>query len=152
MKRTNPLVLIGLTPFGFAVGFFLDWALVVRGFSAIRVPWSLALTTLVLTGIVLALGARVRWATQPKPGRRIDSTLAVQILILAKASSVGGALMAGALAGILTYTLTRPVIAAELVPSAVGALIASIVLVVGALIAERLCRIPPDNSQGEPAC
>lgn len=151
MKRTNPLVLVGLTPFGFAVGFFVDWALVVRGFSAIRVPWSLSITVVVLTAIVIAMGARVRWATQPKPGRRIDATLAVQILILAKASSVGGALMFGGVAGILTYTLTRPVVSAELVPSAVGGIIASLVLVVGALIAERLCRIPPDDSQGEPA-
>ena len=151
MKRTNPLALVGLTPFGFAVGFFADWALVVRGFSAIRVPWSLAITVIVLTAIVIAMGARVRWATQPKPGRRIDATLAVQILTLAKASSVGGALMFGGVAGILTYTLTRPVVSAELVPSAVGGLITSLVLVVGALIAERLCRIPPDDSQGEPA-
>ena len=97
------------------------------------------------------MGARVRWATQPKPGRRIDATLAVQILTLAKASSVGGALMFGGVAGILTYTLTRPVVSAELVPSAVCGIIASLVLVVGALIAERLCRIPPDDSQGEPA-
>jgi hypothetical protein len=151
VKRTNPLVLVGLTPFGFAAGFFVDWALVVRGFSAIRVPWSLSITVIVLTAIVIAMGARVRWATQPKPGRRIDATLAVQILTLAKASSVGGALMFGGVAGILTYTLTRPVVSAELVPSAVGGIIASLVLVVGALIAERLCRIPPDDSQGEPA-
>lgn len=151
MKRTNPFALVGLTPFGFAVGFFADWALVVRGFSAIRVPWSLAVTVIVLTAIVVALGARVRWATQPKPGRRIDATLAVQILTLAKASAVGGSLMLGGVAGILAYTLTRPVVSAELVPSAVGGIIASLVLVVGALIAERLCRIPPDDSQGEPA-
>jgi hypothetical protein len=151
MKRTNPIALLGLTPFGFAVGFFADWAIVVRGGSAIRVPWTLTVTTLVLTAIVLALGARVRWATQPKPGRRIDPVLAVQILTFAKASSVGGALMIGGVVGILVYTLTRPVVAAELIPGAVGGLIASLVLVIGALIAERLCRIPPDGTEGEPA-
>jgi hypothetical protein len=151
MKRTNPIALLGLTPFGFAAGFFADWAFVVRGFSAIRVPWSLVITTIVLTGIVIALGARVRWATQPKPGRRIDATLAIQILTLAKASSVGGSLIFGGVAGILVYTLTRPVVSTELVPGAVGGLIASLVLIIGALIAERLCRIPPDGTEGEPA-
>ena len=151
MKRTNPLVLLGLTPFGFAAGFLVDWALVARGMSAIRVPWSLSITVVVLTGIVLAMGARVRWATQPKPGRRIDPILAVQILTLAKASSVGGAIMFGGVAGVLVFTLTRPVVTTDLVPSAVAGIVAALVLIIGALIAERLCRIPPDDSQGEPA-
>lgn len=151
MKRTNIFALVGLTPFGFAVGFFADWAIVIRGGAAIRVPWTLTITTIVLATIVVALGARVRWATQPKPGRRIDPILAFQILTLAKASAVGGALMFGGVVGVLVYTLTRPVVSAELVPSAIGGIVASLVLVIGALIAERLCRIPPDDTEGEPA-
>lgn len=151
MKRTNPLVLLGLTPFGFAAGFLVDWAFVARGMSAIRVPWSLSITVVVLTGIVLAMGARVRWATQPKPGRRIDPILAVQILTLAKASSVGGAIMLGGVAGVLVFTLTRPVVTTDLVPSAVAGIVAALVLIIGALIAERLCRIPPDDTEGTPA-
>lgn len=151
MKRTNLFALLGLTPFGFAAGFFTDWAIVVRGGAAIRVPWTLSVTVIVLTAIVLALGARVRWATQPEPGRRIDPILAFQILTFAKACAVGGALMLGGVAGVLVYTLTRPVVSAELVPSAIGGIVASLILVVGALIAERLCRIPPDDTEGEPA-
>ena len=151
MKRTNPLVLLGLTPFGFAVGFLIDWAFVARGMSAVRVPWTLSITTVVLTGVILFLGARVRWATQPKPGRRIDPILAVQILTLAKASSVGGALMLGGIVGVIVFTATRPVVTADLFPSAVAALLATLVLIVGALIAERMCRIPPSDSEGEPA-
>lgn len=151
MKRTNPFVLLGLTPFGFAAGFLIDWAFVARGMAAIRVPWSLSATVVVLTAIVIALGARVRWATQPKPGRRIDPILAVQILTLAKASSVGGALMLGGTVGVLVFTLTRPVVSTDLIPSAAAAIVASLILVIGALVAERLCRIPPDDTEGEPA-
>ena len=152
MKRTNPLVLVGLTPFGFALGFLVDWAFVTRGFGAIQIPWSLAITTVVLGIVVVVLGSRVRWATVPKPGRRIDPILAVQILTLAKASSVTGALLTGAVGGVLAFTLTRPVVSTNLVPSAIAGVVASIVLTVCAIIAERLCRIPPPSDpEGEPA-
>ena len=45
----------------------------------------------------------------------------------------------------------KPMVAAELIPGAVGGIVATLVLIVGALVAERLCRIPPDGTEGEPA-
>ena len=151
MKKTNPLVLIGLTPFAFGVGFALDWALVSTGRNAIPVPWTLSIC-LVLIGIaVLALGARVRWAVKPIKGRRIDPIAAVTIVQLAKASAVGGALMFGATGGLLAFSVSRPVVVEAVVPSNIGGVVASFVLVVGSLVAEWWCVLPPQDPDGEPA-
>jgi hypothetical protein len=151
VKKTNPLVLIGLTPFAFGVGFALDWALVSTGRTAIPVPWTLSIC-LVLIGIaVLALGARVRWAVKPIKGRRIDPIAAVTIVQLAKASAVGGALMFGATGGLLAFSVSRPVVVEAVVPSSIGGVVASFVLVVAALVAERWCVLPPQDPDGEPA-
>ena len=151
MKKTNPLVLLGLTPFGFGVGYALDWVLVAKGQAALPVPWSLSIS-LVLIGIaVLALGIRVRWAQKPEPRRRIDPIAAVTIVQLAKASATGGAVMVGATAGMLAFVVSRPVVVDSILPSNIVGIVAAVVLVVLALIAERLCVLPPQNPEGEPA-
>ena len=149
MKKTNPLVLVGLTPFGFALGFGLDWVFVATGRPSLPVPWSLTVSLVLVGAVVVALGARVNWATQPKPGRRINPVAAVQILTLAQSAALSGAVVFGAIGGIIAFTVTRPYIAADALPSSIAGLVASIVLVVCALIAEWLCRVPPTDADGE---
>ncbi|MFZ4504908.1 MAG: DUF3180 domain-containing protein [Microbacteriaceae bacterium] len=151
MKRINPLVLLGLTPFGFALGFGLDWVFVATGRPSLPVPWSLTVSLVLVGAVVVALGARVNWATKPKPGRRINPVTAVQILTLAQSAALSGAVVFGAIGGIIAFTVTRPVLAEDALPSATAGLIASIVLVVCALIAEWLCRVPPTDPEAEPA-
>jgi hypothetical protein len=151
MKKTNPLFLLALTPIGFGVGFALDWALVSRGGTAIPVPWTLSVS-LVLIGIaVVVLGARVRAAVKPVKGRRIDPIAAVTIVQLAKASATGGALMLGAAAGLLAFVATRPVVVDTVIPSNIGGVVAALILVVLALVAESMCVLPPKDLDGEPA-
>jgi hypothetical protein len=151
VKKTNPLFLLALTPAGFAVGFALDWALVSRGGTAIPVPWTLSVS-LVLIGIaVVALGARVRAAVKPVRGRRIDPIAAVTIVQLAKASATGGALLFGATAGLLAFVATRPVVVDTVIPSNIGGVVAALILVVLALVAESMCVLPPQDPDGEPA-
>lgn len=151
MKKTNPLFLLGLTPFGFGAGFVLDWALVSRGGTAIPVPWTLSVS-LVLTGVaVVALGARVRSAVKPVKGRRIDPIAAVTIVQLAKASATGGALMLGATIGLLAFVSSRPVVVDTVIPSNIGGVVAALILVILALVAEWMCVLPPQDPDGEPA-
>ena len=149
MKKTNPLVLVGLTPFGFALGFGLDWVFVATGRPSLPVPWSLTVSLVLVGAVVVALGARVNWATQPKPARRINPVAAVQILTLAQSAALAGAVVFGAIGGIIAFTVTRPYIAADALPSSIAGLVASVVLVVCALIAEWLCRVPPTDADGE---
>lgn len=149
MKKTNPLVLVGLAPFGFALGFGLDWVFVATGRPSLPVPWSLTVSLVLVGAVVVALGARVNWATQPKPARRINPVAAVQILTLAQSAALSGAVVFGAIGGIIAFTVTRPYIAADALPSSIAGLVASVVLVVCALIAEWLCRVPPTDADGE---
>jgi hypothetical protein len=151
VKKTNPLVLLGFTPFAFGFGFALDWVLVGTGRTAIPVPWTLSIC-LVLIGIaVLGLGARVRWAVKPVKGRRIDPITAVTIVQLAKASAVGGTLLFGATVGLLAFSTSRPVVVDAVIPSNIGGVVASLVLVALALVAEWWCVLPPRDPDGEPA-
>ena len=149
MKRTNPWFLLGLTPLGFGVGFGLDWALVSRGGTAIPVPWTLSVS-LVLIGIaVVALGTRVRRAVHPERSRRIDPIAAVTIVQLAKASATGGALMVGAMVGLLAFVTSRPVVIETVIPSNIGGVVAALILVVLAFVAESMCVLPPQDPDGE---
>jgi hypothetical protein len=151
MKKTNPLFLLGLTPIGFGVGFALDWALVSRGGTAIPVPWTLSVSLVIIGIAVVVLGARVRAAVKPVKGRRIDPIAAVTIVQLAKASATGGALMLGAAAGLLAFVATRPVVVDTVIPSNIGGVVAALILVVLALVAESMCVLPPKDLDGEPA-
>ncbi len=149
MKRTNPWFLLGLTPLGFGVGFGLDWALVSRGGTAIPVPWTLSVS-LVLIGIaVVALGTRVRRAVHPERSRRIDPIAAVTIVQLAKASATGGALMVGAMVGLLAFVTSRPVVIETVIPSNIGGVVAALILVALAFVAESMCVLPPQDPDGE---
>ncbi len=151
MKRTNPFTLIGLTPFGFGVGFGLDWVFVASGRPAVQVPWSLSICLVLIGVAVVFLGYRVRWATKPEPGRRIDPITAVTIVNLAKASSVTGALVFGGTVGLLAYTFSRPVVTSVSVPANAGGVVSSLLLVVAALVAEWMCILPPRDPDGDPA-
>jgi hypothetical protein len=151
MKRTNPLTLIGLTPFGFGLGFGLDWVFVSTGRPAIQAPWSLSICLVLIGVAVVLLGLRVRWATRPQPGRRIDPIAAVTIVNLAKASAVTGALVLGGTIGMLAFALSRPVVSAASVPANIGGVVSSFLLVVAALVAEWMCMLPPRDPDGDPA-
>ena len=151
MKKTNPLFLVGLTPFGFGVGFGVDWVLVTTGRTAIPVPWTLSICLVLIGVAIVALGARVRAAVKPGKGRRIDPIAAVTIVQLAKASAVGGALMFGATVGLLAFVTSRPVVVDTVIPSNMGGVVAALILVILALVAERMCVLPPQDPDGEPA-
>jgi hypothetical protein len=151
MKRTNPLTLIGLTPFGFGLGFGLDWMLVSTGRPAIQAPWSLSICLVLIGVAVVFLGLRVRWATRPQPGRRIDPIAAVTIVNLAKASAVTGALVFGGTVGLLGFALSRPVVSEASVPANIGGVVSSLLLVVAALVAEWMCMLPPRDPDGDTA-
>ncbi len=151
MKKTNALFLVVLTPLAFGFGFALDWLLVSSGRMAVMVPWTLSIC-LVLIGIaILALGARVRMAVKPVKGRRIDPIAAVTIVQLAKSSAVGGTVLFGATVGFLAFSTSRPVVVDSVIPPTIGGVVASLVLVVAALVAEWWCVLPPQDPDGEPA-
>ena len=83
--------------------------------------------------------------------RPLDPFFAMRVLVLAKASSLTGALLVGASAALLAYAVTRPVGVASPafwpdVLTGVGAL----VLCIAGLIVESWCRLPPEDPAEQP--
>ena len=111
--------------------------------------------TLLLLGIaevVLALVLRAR-IRRRRGGPPVDALTAARALALAKASSLAGALVGGAWAGVLAYVVPRaddiPAAASD-TPSAVVGLLGAAVLVGAALWLEYCCRTPDDDEHTPP--
>jgi hypothetical protein len=87
---------------------------------------------------------------QRRPGALpVDPLAVARYAVLAKASSLFGALSAGFSAGLLAWLALEPTKAArDDVPAAVAGVVAALALVFAALWLERACRVPdqPDDS------
>jgi hypothetical protein len=143
-------------------------ALVVAGLAAAAVAWLLlsvfyeswpplpwlpiiVIAALAAGEIVLAQNTAAR--IQRKPGApRVEPLAVARYAVLAKASSLAGALYLGFSGGVLAWLALEPTKAArDDVPAAVAGVVASLALVVAALYLERSCRVPdqPDRTDGD---
>lgn len=106
--------------------------------------------TLGVLGIAEAVGgSALRARIERRPGTTpVQPLVAARAVLVAKASSAAGAIMAGAWAGLLAYTLPRSgeIIAAadDSVGAGIG-LACALVLVAGGLWLEQCCRNPDDQ-------
>ena len=149
MTRTRPVTLLIAALAGLAVAFALNLVLALRGVAVLVPPISLAVALVLIAVLILALAWPVRRAA--KGERRVDSFYALRAVVLAKASAVAGALLAGGGAGILIYLLTRTVVPLGSTLAAGGTLVAAALLVIAALVAEHWCALPPDEPTEETA-
>lgn len=117
---------------------------------------ALAGVTLGLLGVAEAIaGSSLRARIERRPGTApVPPLVAARAVLVAKASALGGAIVAGAWAGLALHVLPR---AAEIVAAAgdstgaVIGLVCALVLVGGALWLERCCRTPDDpERRGDP--
>lgn len=151
MRRTSPASLLLAVVLGGVVGFVVDQLLTTAG-RATFTPSLLLPVLLLLLGVgVVLLALPVRRAARGVPGARVDPFRAVRVAVLAKASSIVGAAVAGVGAGLLLFLTTRPVAPSLGSLSAVVAAIAgAVVLTAAALIAEQLCTIRKDDDDDQP--
>jgi len=110
--------------------------------------------TLAGLAVVEAVAARNTWVRihrHPRSGP-LNPLLVARFVLLAKASSLGGALFAGAYAGVAIWAAAERdrlrVADANLSPALVG-LVGALALVVAALVLERACRVPPRPPEEE---
>lgn len=114
----------------------------------------LAGVTLGVLGSAEALGGHaLRARIRHEPGTTpVQPLVAARAVLLAKASSLGGAVVAGAWAGLVVFVAPRsaavPAARADLATSVVG-LVSALVLVGGALWLEYCCRTPDDPDQAD---
>jgi hypothetical protein len=149
MKRTNIGVLVLLAALGAVGGGFLEAGLTSGGRPIIIPPLTLALVLAVIGGIVISLAVPIRRLTRGKATGPIDPYYATRVLVLAKASALTGALIAGFGIGIAVYLLTRSIVPGGSVGAAVATFVGAGVLVAGGLVAEHMCTIPPSDDEDD---
>lgn len=91
--------------------------------------------------------ARVPRAT----GRPLHPLQVARAVVLAKASSVTGAVVAGGYLGVLAWTLPQRAVlvsAGRAAAVAGASAVAALLLVAAALVLERVCRLPDDGDPG----
>jgi Protein of unknown function (DUF3180) len=127
----------------------LSWVLVgaldAQGGGAPPLPWTAPVALLVLACAVVSAGWPVRRWNQGHRDRPLDALRAARAAVLARASAVTGAALAGGYAGLVLVLLPtvdiEPRRARLLL--ALAAVVASVVLAVAGVVVERWCRLPP---------
>lgn len=148
MKPSRPGDLLALAVL---VG-VLSW-LVVRAFYGTLPPVSplAGLPLLVLAAVEVGLARVLRPRIERRPGARLlDPIMAARSVALAKASSLGGAMLVGAWAGLGVFLLqerNRLTAAVVDTPGAVFGLLSAVALVAAALWLEHTCRTPDDRER-----
>lgn len=116
-------------------------------------PWLPLVTVAVLAVLEAFLAQNTRARIERRPGApKVDPLAVARYAVLAKASSMAGAMFAGFSAGLLAWLALEPTKAArDDVPAAVGGVVASLALVGAALWLERSCRVPkrPEDSDDD---
>ncbi len=150
MRRTRAGVLAIIAVVGTGAGFLLDQVLTASSRPTFTPSPLLAVLLVMLAASVVAFAVPVRRGvagTRPA----VDPFRALRILVLAKASSVLGAGVAGVALGLLLFLVSRPV--APSVGSwgaVVAVLIAGVILTAAALVAEHFCIIRKDDDDQHP--
>lgn len=150
MKRTRPLILVIDAVAAAIVGWLLQTALTATGAAAITPPFTLAVTLLVIGLVVVALALPVRRAVRDRENHHVDPFYATRVLVLAKASSILGALLFGASVAIVGYLLTRSVVAGVgSIFMSGAAVLGAVALLICGLVAESMCSLPPDDKNND---
>jgi len=132
------------------VGFGVDQLLTDAGRATFTPSWLLAVLLVLLAASVLLFARPVRRATAGTGARRVDPFRAMRIAMLAKASSIVGAAVAGVAVGLLVFLLTRPVTPVGSLGPVIAALVGGAVLLAAALVAEHWCTIRKDDDDEHP--
>jgi len=154
VRQTRIAVLLAAAVVGLVAGWFGGALLERSDGVAPTVPWT-SVGVLVFGAAVLGATAWSTWRTIHRQRRWIDPHKAVNRLVLAKASAVVGALMAGLYAGYgarFLDDLGAP-LPQERVIRAGLVVVAAVLVVVTALLLEHACRVPkpPEDERERPA-
>lgn len=151
MRKTRASTLLALGAIGAGGGFLVQVALAAAGFPKFRPEYTMALSLLLIAGIVIAFAVPIRQATRGTARARVDPFHATRVVLLAKASSIAGALVTGVGIGLLFELVTRSGgLNSETLLRSLAALGGAIALLVAGLVGEWLCTVPPSDDPDEP--
>lgn len=151
MNRTSTLVLFGAGVVGLIVGFGVDQLLTGAGRPTFTPSVLLPVLLVMLAAATILLALPIRRAITGASAEPVDPFRAVRVAMLAKASSIVGAVVAGVGVGLLSFLFTRPVSPSLGSSGAVlAAIVGGLVLLVAGVIAERLCTIRKEDDDDQP--
>jgi len=150
MKRTSASVLVIAGILGLIVGFGVDQLLTSAGQATFTPSLLLPVLLVLLAAADILFALPIRRAITGRDPQPVDPFRAVRVAMLAKASSIVGAIVAGIAAGLIVFLLTRPVAPVGSVLAAIASLVGGIVLLAAALVAEHLCTIRKDDDDEQP--
>jgi hypothetical protein len=149
MKHTSPGLLVVLALFGALGGFGVQTALAALSMAKVRPEYTLTVSLVVIAALVIALAVPVRRAVHGPNRRPIDPFYATRVVVLAKACSIAGALLAGVGFGFVVELLLRGAPTSDTLLRLVAALGGAVLLLVAGLVAEYLCRVPPRDDDDD---
>ncbi len=150
MKRTSAGILIVAALIGAVVGFGVDQLLTSSGRATFTPSLLLPVLLVLLSAAVILFALPIRRAITGSDPTPVDPFRAVRVAMLAKASSVVGAVVAGVGVGLLVFLLTRPVAPVGSVVAVIATIVTALVLLAAALVAEHLCTIRKDDDDEQP--
>ena len=145
---THVRALLALFFVGGVLGYaFARVSIALNGYAP-QVQWTSVIVLLAAASLMLGL-ANSTYRTLHRERRRMDVHRAVRFLLLAKASALVGAIVAGAYLGFAVNFVNQLDVhlPQERVIRSVCASIAAILLVVGGLLLERACRVPKNPDE-----
>jgi hypothetical protein len=146
VTRTRPLTLVVLVVLGAGAGLVLQSVLAALGQPKLRPEFTLAITLVLIAAAAVTLAVPVRRATRGNPAHRVDPFYATRVVVLAKASAIGGALLSGAGLGfVIELVLRSGDPGGDAFLRVFSVLGGGIALMVGGLVAEALCTVPKDG-------
>jgi hypothetical protein len=152
VTKTRPSTLVALFLFGAGAGWIIETVLVASGRPTLIPPFTLGAVLALLGVFIVLLALPVYRVVRKSPGARVDPFYATRVVLLAKASSLAGSLVSGLSTGALIYLLTRSVSpAVGSVAMSISTLVGAVVLLIGALIAEKMCTLPPEDDDSRDA-
>ncbi len=150
MKRTRPATLVLLAVIGTVVGFLLQIALAAASAPKFRPEFTLGITLALIGFVVVVLAIPVYRATHGPLRRPVDSFYATRVVVLGKASGLAGALLSGLGLGLAIELLIHSgTTTSDTLLRVLAALGGAVLLLAGGLIAEFLCRVPPQDEDDD---
>jgi hypothetical protein len=146
VTRTKASTVIILALVGVAIGWALEAVLVSMGRPLAVPPFTLSAALVLIAGIIIAMAVPVWRVVRGTAKKRVDPFYATRVVVLAKASSLAGALLGGAAVAVTAFVLTRSVLPAiGSVALSIAASVCAILLLIAGLVAEKMCTLPPED-------
>lgn len=159
MRHTKPQSLIAWAVIGGVLAWSIQVWLTTNGFPSFVPPTTFGVAMGLVGVLLVFLAWPIRRFVLRRPGSKpVDALYATRVLLLGKAGALAGSFFVGGASGVGVSLALRPVVNTESVVVTAVAVVGAILLVVGALLAERWCTVPPESQdtlggseEGEPA-